>query len=262
MVVVVVVAACVARAPEEDTGPDADDEHPRDERQPGIELLRDDDGREPERHETQREHARRVGDRDRGPEREGVPRPAAGADEVAGDERLPVPGREGVRGTPERRHEQGEQDDPERRVVAPDEPREPVARVAWRRRPVEQRRGSGRRPGDETRRRRPDRERRAKEVARIRAQLVRAARRRDGRRDEARPVAGTHGDLPPADAAREAAIDEGERGTAERRGVDGLEPQGRKAAGSRALRDAVRQGAGRPARRRDRRSSSRASSDG
>ncbi len=90
--VVAVVPACVASAPEEDTSPHADDENPRDERQPGIEPLRDDDRREPERHETQREHAGRVGDRDGGPEREGVSRPAAGADEVGGDHRLAVAG--------------------------------------------------------------------------------------------------------------------------------------------------------------------------
>src|SRR6185503_7384464 len=155
------------------------------------------------------------------------------------DERLPVPGRQSVRGAPERRDEQGEKDDSEGRVVTPDEPREPVARVARRRGPIEARRRSAPRPGDEMHRRRANVERRAKEVARIRAQLVRAARGGDGRRDEARTVARTHRDLPPPDAAREAPVREGERGSAERRGVDGFEPERRETSGSRALRDAV-----------------------
>ena len=113
VVVVVILAARGAGAAQEDAGPDGDDEDARDEGQPRIQLLGDDDRRERERHETQAEDAGRVRRGDRRPERERVSRPAAGADEVAGDERLPVTRGQGVRGTPERRDEQ--RDDPDER---------------------------------------------------------------------------------------------------------------------------------------------------
>ena len=67
-----------------------------------------------------------------------------------------------------------------RSSVTVDQPREALARVGRRRRPVETGRRRGRRAGDDTRGRGANVERRAKEVARIRAQLVRAARGRNG----------------------------------------------------------------------------------
>ena len=74
----------------QDGGSDPDDEQPRDERQPGVELLGHDEAREDERHEAEPEHAGGVGHRDRRAEEDGVARPAARSDQVPGDERLAV----------------------------------------------------------------------------------------------------------------------------------------------------------------------------
>ena len=92
MVAVVVRVAPVPVAAAEDRGADRDDEHARDEVQPRVQLLGDDEGRERESDKAECEDADRVRyGRDRA-ERRSVPRGAALADEVGGNDRLPVTG--------------------------------------------------------------------------------------------------------------------------------------------------------------------------
>ena len=78
----------------------------RDEVEPRVEILGDDELREPERDEPEREDADRVRDGDDPAEQQRVPRRAAGADEVRGDDRLAVARGERVRGAPEERDEE------------------------------------------------------------------------------------------------------------------------------------------------------------
>ena len=80
--------------------PDAHDQQAGDQRQPGIEVLRQHVLRQRERHDAEREHADRVGHRDRRSERDRVPRAAASADQVGGHHRLAVTRRERVQRAP------------------------------------------------------------------------------------------------------------------------------------------------------------------
>ena len=82
MVVTVAVRAAVPDAPEQHRGADADHEQPGDEPDPRVELLGDDELREPERHEAEREDADRVRRGDDQPERGRVAGLPALADEV------------------------------------------------------------------------------------------------------------------------------------------------------------------------------------
>ena len=113
----------------QDRSADDDDEQARDERQPRVELLGDDEAREEERHEAQTEDAGRMRRGHRRAEEDRVPRTAAGADQVAGDERLAVPRRERMRRAPEGRYEEREHDDAGRQRAALDERLEPAAAV-------------------------------------------------------------------------------------------------------------------------------------
>ena len=91
---------------------DADDHQPGGEVEPRIEPVGDDPLREQERHAAEREHAGGVGRGRDQPEQRRVPRRAARADDVGGDDRLAVPGRERVRRAPEEReHERDEHDE-------------------------------------------------------------------------------------------------------------------------------------------------------
>ena len=123
VVVVMVGVAVRVRAPMGEPGPehadpDRDHHQPGDEVEPGIEILGDDELRERERDHAEREHARRVRDRDDAAEPDRVPNAAALADEVGGDDRLPVARAERVRGAPEEGdRERGE--DAGRAEVAP-----------------------------------------------------------------------------------------------------------------------------------------------
>ena len=69
-----------------------DDEDAGSEAEPGEKLLRYDIARGEERDQSEREDARRVGNRHRRSEKEGVASGAAGADEISADDGLAVTG--------------------------------------------------------------------------------------------------------------------------------------------------------------------------
>src|SRR5262245_65205526 len=108
MVVPVAVRAAMPESPNQTRGADAKHEQSRDEPDPRVELLRDDELRERERDEAEREDADRVRRGHDQPERGGVPGLPALADEVGGDDRLAVSRREGVRRAPEEGEGEGE----------------------------------------------------------------------------------------------------------------------------------------------------------
>ena len=118
---------------------DQDDEQSRDERKPRVELLRDDEGGQAECHESECEHAGGMRDRDRSTEEERVARRPLRAHEVRRDHRLPVAGREGMRGAPERSDQEGHEEHAHREVALFDERLEAARRVPGR---VERRRCS------------------------------------------------------------------------------------------------------------------------
>ena len=103
VVVVMVVLPAVPPAGAQHRRADADHEQARDEVQPRVEPVGDDELRESERHQAEAEDADRVRDRHDQPEQRGVARGAALADEVGGDDRLAVAGRKRMRGAPEER---------------------------------------------------------------------------------------------------------------------------------------------------------------
>ena len=118
VVLVVVVVAwswwCVApaRAPEagpQHPGADDEDHQPGDQVQPRIEVLGQDVLRQRERHEPEREHPDRVGDRHGGAQRERMAGSAPGAHQVGGDHRLAVTRGESVHRAPGQRGQQEEQ---------------------------------------------------------------------------------------------------------------------------------------------------------
>ena len=127
---VIVVVTARAQALPEDRRADEDDEQPRDEREPGVELLRDDERGQAERHESEREDSGRVRDRDRPAEHERVPRRSLRSDEVRSDHRLPVTRSESVRGAPERRDQEREKNDAQGEVTLLDERLETAVAVA------------------------------------------------------------------------------------------------------------------------------------
>ena len=120
-VAVVVIVSAAPRAREEDRAADDDHEQARGQRQPGIERLGDDEAREQQGDEAEREDADRVRDRHDAAEQDGVDGPALRSDEVPGDDRLAVSGRERVRRAPEGRDQQREEDHAQREVAARDE---------------------------------------------------------------------------------------------------------------------------------------------
>ena len=101
MVMPVGVGAPVPHAGKQNRGADADHEQAGGEADPGIELLRHDELGEGERHEAECEDAHRVGRRHDQAERRRMPGRSALADEIGGDDRLSVAGRERVRCAPE-----------------------------------------------------------------------------------------------------------------------------------------------------------------
>src|SRR5436305_2316520 len=113
MVVAVTVYPRVAPARAEDRDADRDDEQPRREVQPRVELIGHDELRQREGHEAERKDAGGVRRGDDQPEQRRMPRRATAADEVRGDDRLAVAGRERMRGSPEQRGRERRQDDPE-----------------------------------------------------------------------------------------------------------------------------------------------------
>ena len=100
MMVMVVRVAPAPDVPAEHGGSDGDDEDTRREREPRVEVLGEHPGRQPERHEPEREHARGVRDRDGEPEQHRVGRRAAGADEIRGHHALAVARRQRVQRAP------------------------------------------------------------------------------------------------------------------------------------------------------------------
>ena len=204
-----------------------------------------------ERHEAEREHAGRVRHRDDAAEQERVDRTALRADEVAGDDRLAVAGRERVRGAPERRDEERQQDHAERQVAARDERLEAAAPMLGGAQAVEARRRAGPVAERERGGRRRDVERRAEQLVGIGAELVARTLGGDARSAQLGPVLGVDDDLAPADPRAEVAVAEREPRAAAVRDVDGVEPQRFEARRRRgASRGAVRAAAtGRVARR-------------
>ena len=101
--------ARAAHARAHDRRPDAEHEQPGDEVQPRVEVLGEHVGRQRERHRPEGEDADRVRDRHGQPERDGVARGAARADEVGGDHRLAVAGRQRVHRAPSEGREQEQQ---------------------------------------------------------------------------------------------------------------------------------------------------------
>ena len=85
-------------------------EEPGREVEPRIEVLGEHVLREGERHETEREDADRVGDRDGGAEDHGMARAAAGADQIGGHHGLAMAGRERVKRSPSEGGEEQQQE--------------------------------------------------------------------------------------------------------------------------------------------------------
>ena len=197
--VVMTVHAAHAEPPAQHGEPDPDDEEPRDEREPRVELLGDEEPREEERHETQAEHAGSVGHGDRGAQEERVPRSPPGAHEVPGDEGLAVAGSQGVRGTPEGRHEQRDEDDADRQLAALDQRLEAAADMGRSRPGPERWCCSGHRARHEAGSGRPHVEGRREELLRVGTEHVRAALGRHRGGDEPHAVTRPQGHLAPAD---------------------------------------------------------------
>ena len=168
---------------------DADDEQPRGERQPRVELSGTMNCESASVTSPRAKTPAVCVDRHGRAEQERVPRLALRADEVAGDERLAVPRREGVDGAPEGGDQEREQDHAEREVAALDRAtRSPPLRCSgagatadrWAPAPP-----SSRACTSTVALR--DVERRAEQALRVGAELVRAARRgRGARRRRAR----------------------------------------------------------------------------
>jgi hypothetical protein len=172
-----------------------------------------------------------------------VPRPASGADEVPGDERLAVAGRQRVCRSPEGRDEKRDEDDAGREVAVLDQCLEPAAGMGRRRDAAERRRCPWSVAGHEAGCRGTDVERRAEQLARIGAELVGAAHGGHGGVGDAGAVPRDERDLPPADPARIAPVGELEPRAGERCRVHGLEAQRRQAARALPRADPVRDGA-------------------
>jgi hypothetical protein len=204
------VAAPAAQAPRKHRGPDADHEQAGDERQPRVQALGHDEPRKQERDEAEPEHARRVGHGHGRAEQHRVAGTPPRADQVARDQRLPVPWRERVGGAPEGRNQKGDDDDAEREVTALDQGLEAAAAVTRRRGCVDAWRETRARAQRHRRGRRGHVERRAEQVLRIGAELIACARGRDARRRESRAVARGQRHLPPADPPLEVRVTEGE----------------------------------------------------
>jgi len=125
MVMPVCVRATMLPARAEDGAADSDDEQPRNEVEPRVEVVRDDEAREQKRHEPEGEDADRVRGRNDQTEQRGVTRRAALTHEIRSDDRLTVAGRERMRHAPEERGAERSDDDPEAQLLAVDQRREP-----------------------------------------------------------------------------------------------------------------------------------------
>jgi hypothetical protein len=148
LVVVLVVAVVRVRvlcAAPEDGRADRDHEEARHDREPRVEALGNDEAREEQGHQAEGEDSDRVGDGDDETEQHRMPRAAPRADEVAGDNRLPMPGRERVRRAPERGDDERDEDDAGAQLLRRDESFEPPRLPLWRRTAEEPRRDAGRR---------------------------------------------------------------------------------------------------------------------
>ena len=106
-----------------------DDEQPRDEVEPRIELLGEHVLRQRQRHDPERRDARGVRDGDRRAEGDRVPRRPASADEVGGDHRLAVAGGQGVHGAPAESGEQQQEEHALARRRVGEQSGEPVRRA-------------------------------------------------------------------------------------------------------------------------------------
>ncbi len=234
MLVLVTVGAA-AHAREQHRGSDTHYEETRGQREPGIQRLRHDELRQEERHEAEREDAGGVGHRDDPTEEERVERSPPCADEIAGHDRLAMPRRECVRGTPEGRDQERDQHDAEGEIATGDERLEATTRVRGGLRSVERGRNTRAAPEGDPSGRCVDIGRRAEEVLRVRAQLVAPALGGRGRLDDLGSFGRVDDDLLPADAGREVAVPEREPGSRRRGVVDGVEAQRLQPARSRPL---------------------------
>jgi hypothetical protein len=196
----------------EDGDADEHDEGGGHEVEPGIQLLRNDQSRERERHEPEREDADRVRHGDDPSEEKRVARAAAGADEVRRDDGLAVPGPERVGGAPEEGGEERDEHDARSQVALLDEPREAAARrvrprlggrCERRRDPTVTRPDAGLRDPDVQRAREPR--------ARVGAEAVADAACGHGRPGDARAALGADDELPPPEPIREDAVPDAHR---------------------------------------------------
>ena len=226
----------VAQPLEEHRGADGDDQQPRGEREPGIQLLGDDELRQGQRDEPEREDARRVCDRDDQAERNRVTWPAAGAHEIPGDDRLTVTRSQCVRCAPEGRDQQRDEDDAEPEIFAGDQALEP-SRVPHGRRSAERGRLTRARTEHNGRGRAFDVEGLREQISRVLAQLVARAARSDARGLDPRSTFRADDHLSPADARAEGRVAEAKRAAAQCRFVDGLEAQRLQPSGPRAEPD-------------------------
>ena len=130
VVVVVMMAVIVlsrpCRAPHLDSASEyrAADEHhqeARDNREPRVQVLGHDELGKQERHGSEREDSRCARDRDDATEHERVAGPPAGPDEVAGHDRLAVPGRESMRSSPEGSDDERDQDHTNSKILLRDQ---------------------------------------------------------------------------------------------------------------------------------------------
>ena len=92
MVVAVGLTSARAQALPEDRRADQDDEQARHQRQPRVQLLRNDERGQSERDEPEREHAGGMGDGDRAAEEDRVPRSPFVPTRYAATMAFPCPG--------------------------------------------------------------------------------------------------------------------------------------------------------------------------
>ena len=235
------VHAARAEPPPEHGEPDPDDEEPREEREPRIELLGDEEPRKEERHESQPEHAGGVGHGDRRAEEDRVPGAPAGPHEIAGDERLAVAGSQRVRGAPERRHEERDERDSHGQLSALYQRLEAAADMDASRPRPEPRCCSGDRSRHKAGSGRAHLEGRREELSRVGTELVRAALGRHRRHDEPCTVPSPDRHLAPADPVGVGSVGERQPPAVRRSSVHRFEAKRGQAPRPLPLRDAVRE---------------------
>ena len=205
VIVIVRLPATRAQVPAQHPGADQHHEQPGGEREPRVQVLRQDPRRQPERHEPEREDARRVRDRHRQPQHHRVGGRAARAHEVGRDHALPVTGRERVQRAPPGRGQQEQHEHAATGGGVGEELGEAVLRAPLRRRlkaaAVRPRRDDRPVAGSDGERCAALVRRTGQQRLRVLPQPVRGIVGGDGR-SHGRPATGTHHDRAPSHAVR------------------------------------------------------------